>query len=1411
MSRMRLLLLSSFSLALLAGSTSIWKSQAAEDEVEKRGKHSLTSSKSLGGPDRYLTHISTDKPLYRPGEQLRARGVILHGDSNRPLPAAPQVANAQVVANAQEVANAQANLNLVSLVTIKGPKGDQVAAGHAVAQDSVMAFVWNIPAELPGGRYTINMQSVNGYSPAEREFEVRAYRAPRLKSQIKFVRDGYGPSDQVAATLHVERAEGGIPKNATVMVTARVDGEEVFRGQSSVDDQGNCPARFQLPDEIQRGEGVLSMVIEDGGVVETASKTIPILLQTVDLSMYPEGGELVAGLKTRVYFEAFTPAGKPADLAGIVVNQLGAEVAKFRSEHEGRGRFALKPKAGMQYKLRITEPAGIKTEYSLPDVKRSGANISSSRDIYPPGGPIQLRVSSTHPEVTVTLSKREKLISNTIVKRKGRIRVRPPAEIDGVLVATVWDPDGIPLAERLIFRQPKRTVRVTLSANANRYSPGDQARVSVRTTDERGEPISAIVGMTVTDDSVLEMIDQREQAANLPTMVLLESEVRELADAHVYLDAANAGSPRALDLLLGTQGWRRFAFVRPAEFSKLHNQAARRVLASIDLTQLQHPGASAANLGLLKGFQVDRSRAAIPRPETAAKQDGGADDPLAAKPAGPSNAEPSDAEPSDEADLVAGAARELEDLQEEVKPDFRRKGKGKEFGLDIGGGGGFGGRLGNRNGLFMSNDFVAVRVYAHQVRTDRKSNDRVDFTETLFWHAGVKTDENGEGAIEFGLNDAVTSFRVSADAFSSAGGLGGQLLQIESVKPFYLEPKLPLEVTQGDRILAPLGIVNATREPLIDGSIDVSALGFQHNPDLDEFKLAGDERRRALLEMLIETSGEHDIVLQGQAGERTDRVTRRLVVQPRGFPVELGDGGLLASDSTVEYQVTIPKDVVPSSINGRVVIYPTPLASMTEALARLIREPNGCFEQTSSTTYPLVMAQQYFMSHQGVDPALIERSAGILEKGYNRLIGFESKGGGFEWFGRDPGHDALTAYGILEFTDMSQVRFVDAAMLQRSRTWLLDQRDGHGGFVRKASTLHTWVADPEISNSYNLWALLESGVQADLTTEVAWVRDAGEKSQNTYVLALAANALGLAGDVEGQNHLLDELSGLQAENGSLTGATRSVVGSGGAALQIETTALAAMAWLNNPHYVDNVEKSIKFLAENCKAGRFGSTQSTVLALRAIVAYDQSRAKPKAPGSAKLLIDGRQIGEAVAFTSKEQGAIELPEIAGALEPGEHVISLVMSDGSQMPYSMAFNFHRERPDSSADCQLHMEIELSDTKLIEGTATEANVTVINRSDSQVASPIAIVGIPGGLEVRHDQLKELVDANKIAAYEVIGREVILYWRVLDAEQRVEVPLSLIAEIPGDYTGPASRAYLYYTDEFKQWSDPLKVNIRAN
>jgi hypothetical protein len=270
----------------------------------------------------------------------------------------------------------------------------------------------------------------------------------------------------------------------------------------------------------------------------------------------------------------------------------------------------------------------------------------------------------------------------------------------------------------------------------------------------------------------------------------------------------------------------------------------------------------------------------------------------------------------------------------------------------------------------------------------------------------------------------------------------------------------------------------------------------------------------------------------------------------------------------------------------------------------------------------------------------------------------------------------------------------------------------------------------------------------------------------------------------------------------------SVVGSSGESLEIETAALAVLAWLRDEHYAEQVEKGIQFLAECCKAGRFGSTQSTVLALRAITAYDRARAKPQAAGELQLVVDGQSVGEPIAFTPATTGAIELPDFAKDLTPGRHQVEIQMTGGSKMPYSVAVDFFATRPDSSADCRLDLAVSLADTEVTEGELTEARLKVANRTQEAVPNPIAIVGIPGGLEVRHDQLKELVKAGKIAAYEVLGRDVALYWRSIAAKQQVELPISIVAAIPGQYTGPASRAYLYYTDEDKAWTDGLRVEI---
>ncbi len=1316
---------------------------------------------SLGGPHRYLTAVSTDKPIYRPGETVWVRGVLLHAFDHTPL---------------RDAASAT--------IEVKGPKGETVAAGGAASQDSVWGFAWQIPQDQTGGEYSIRVTyPSNGHAPAVRKFDVRVFRAPRLKSQIIFVRDGYGPGDKVTATVEVTRAEGGIPVGAKVTATARVDGAQVAQVPGEVNDKGVCTVSFALPKTIARGEGSLAFAIEDGGVVETAAKTIPILLQTLDLGLYPEGGDLVAGIATRVYFQARTPAHKPADIAGVVVDETGRIVSRFRSEHEGRGRFDLLPQTGSRYRLRVEQPAGIKTTWSLPVTSASGVVLRAPRSVTSSNASVRVLVTSTQAQkVRVTLSHREIELSSTVVDleaaRSAAVSL-PAKDHDGVLIATVWNGAGRPVAERLVFRKPARALRIDLRTDKERYVPGDTVHLTARTT-RNGKAVAAVVGLTVTDEAVLEMIERREQAPTLPVMVMLEPEVRELGDAHVYLDDKNPKAPLAVDLLLGTQGWRRYALVKVSKLVQTYGDDARRVLAL--RVRIRTEIASRATVGrafgkgmaqgmFLEGGPADKAAAHIP-----AEAAFGA--PVAAEPPAP---------PALEVMAIA------KDEEKEARPERKM----------------IMGRRARNDQAMADQAFVIVREFAHVLRPNRQPTDRVDFTETLYWQTGVRTDaKTGEVTVRFALNDSVTSFKVLAGGFDDAGALGAATATIESVQPFYVEPKLPLEVTAGDVIRLPVSIINGTNQTLRGVTVEGIGSNALHLGAIPALDLAPHQRARRILEIAVGQGGASaGLTLKAVAGPFIDNVTRTLTIKPSGFPFQVAFGGMTVKDGVATHTVTIPAGFVPGSVKASVAVYPTPLANMTQALARLIQDPSGCFEQTSSTSYPLTMAQQYFLSHTGVDPKLVATAQEKLDAGYKRLVGFETKEKGYEWFGESPGHEALTAFGLLHFSDMAQVREVDQSMMARTREWLLGQRDGNGSFSRKRRALHTWIEDQDSSNGYILWALLETGAKG-LEREIAAFKPAMAKSENSYVVALGANVLALAGQRAEARALMERLVAKQGKSGAVEGGTTSIVGSGGEALAIETTALAALSWMRDPSFTASVERAMKFLADSSQDGRYGSTQSTVLALRAIVAHDQARARPKAAGDLRVFVDGKPVGGAVTFDEKTQGALKLPDIASLLGKGTHRIDLRMNGGASMPYSIAVDYNALTPDSAKESKVGLAVALAKGSLREGELVEATATVTNLSAKAIPTPIAIIGLPGGMEPRHDQLKELVKKGTIDAYEVIGREVVLYWRAMRAGQTIVVPLSLLAAVPGRYSGPASRAYLYYTDEHKTWVKGLEATI---
>jgi uncharacterized protein YfaS (alpha-2-macroglobulin family) len=126
--------------------------------------------------------------------------------------------------------------------------------------------------------------------------------------------------------------------------------------------------------------------------------------------------------------------------------------------------------------------------------------------------------------------------------------------------------------------------------------------------------------------------------------------------------------------------------------------------------------------------------------------------------------------------------------------------------------------------------------------------------------------------------------------------------------------------------------------------------------------------------------------------------------------------------------VTLPQEWVKGTLKLRADVYPSTLADLQKGLEALLREPGGCFEQTSTSNYPNLLILDYLKETDQSKPEVEERARQMLARGYAKLTSYEcpydSEGKhGYEWFGAPNGaHEALTAYGLLQSRDMSRSR-----------------------------------------------------------------------------------------------------------------------------------------------------------------------------------------------------------------------------------------------------------------------------------------------------------------------------------------------------------------------------------------------------
>ena len=464
------------------------------------------------------------------------------------------------------------------------------------------------------------------------------------------------------------------------------------------------------------------------------------------------------------------------------------------------------------------------------------------------------------------------------------------------------------------------------------------------------------------------------------------------------------------------------------------------------------------------------------------------------------------------------------------------------------------------------------------------------FPETLYWQPDLETDADGRATLQVPIADSITTWRVSVLASDAAGNLGSGEASLKVFQEFFIEPDLPRFLTVGDEVDVPVSVYNYLDVPQTV-SLDVSPAPWFELRDAaaQDIALAPNEVRAAYIPIRVLSFGEQDFQVTARGPYASDAVQRTVEVLPDGAPRTQVAAGRLAPSQSIP--INVPEHAIPGTSRVTVRLYPGIVSQAVAGLEGMLQEPYGCFEQTSSTTYPNTLILGYLRETGQANPDLELRAEFLVNAGYQRLLTFEVPGfpGGYSLFGDPLPKTILTAFGLMQFADIDRVSYVDPDVMARIADFLIGRQQPNGSW--SADDMFVEVAerqpgqDGDISTTaYVVWALADSGFGDSLAVArgLDYLSSAyAPTSSDPYVLALVANAY-LAAD-RPADALLSALADQAVPVGDdavvwRTGAT-TWLASYGPVADLEASALATMALLRGRHRLDVAEAGLSLPRE----------------------------------------------------------------------------------------------------------------------------------------------------------------------------------------------------------------------------------------
>jgi len=705
------------------------------------------------------------------------------------------------------------------------------------------------------------------------------------------------------------------------------------------------------------------------------------------------------------------------------------------------------------------------------------------------------------------------------------------------------------------------------------------------------------------------------------------------------------------------------------------------------------------------------------------------------------------------------------------------------------------------------------------------------FPEALYINPEILTDGNGNASVTIPVADSITTWRMAMLASTEWGALGSSDSSLKVFQDFFADLDLPVTLTQGDRVSIPVAVYNYSGRK---GEVSLKLQPedwFDLDDDSAEKSVTVDSGRvgGSGFTFTAKRIGKFKLTLTahlagGERGEvRDDVVVREIEVVPNGREQDLVINGTL--DGAAQQKLTFPDNAIPDAASVLVRLYPGPLSQVIEGMDSILRMPYGCFEQTSSSTYPNVLALDYMKRTKKLTPEIHAKAEGFIANGYQRLLTFEVPDGGFSWFGQKPANKILTAYGLMEFSDMAKVSDVDPRLIERTRNWLASQQQADGSwkpdtsFINEGAT-NRYNSDALRITAYIAWALANAGYSGPAMDKARGYVEShsGEKS-DAYTLAVVANfAVDDGRDRDFTRRAMEALLDAHKEQGEQVYWTAEETGmyATGDSAAIETTGLATQALLKWGQAPAVARKSLAYLyAKKQASGNWGTTQATIMALRALLLATQSNASD-VHGTLAILLDGKP-AQSLELNADNNDLLHQFVFKG-IDPAQTAdVELKLDGAGSLGYQIvgrAFVPWKDEPKAEP---LSIDVAYDRKQLAQNDLAKATATIRNNLPKTANMVMVDLGIPPGFELLTEDLQEFQEksataqSGRLEKFSLTPTQAILYFNALAPEQTVTLSYRLRAKYPIRARTFASRVYEYYDPEVTATAPPVQLEVAAH